>query len=60
MKTRVHRNGLMFKWITENHEIVAGFKRVKLVKCSSCGRRIPFGNTLCDACFEKDKDVSRK
>ena len=60
MKTRVHRDKLMFRWITKNHEIVAGFKHVKHGKCSVCGKRIPWGNTLCDDCFEKDKDVSKK
>ena len=44
----------------KKHEIVAGFKNVKHGKCSVCGKRIPLGNTLCDDCFEKDKDVSKK
>ena len=60
MKTKIHRNRLMFRWITKNHEIVAGFKRVKHSECSTCGKRNPWGNTHCDECFEKDKDISRK
>ena len=60
MKARIHREGLMFKWITRGHEIVVGFKNVKHNKCSVCGKRIPLGNTICDKCFEKEKKVSKK
>jgi len=56
----VHREGLMFKWMTKNHNIFLGFKRVETGRCSSCGKRIPAGNTLCDACFNKEKDISNK
>ena len=56
----IHREGLMFKWITRGHEIVVGFKNVKHNKCSVCGKRIPLGNTICDKCFEKEKKVSKK
>jgi hypothetical protein len=58
--SRIHREGLMFKWITEDHEITVGFKRVGHGKCSICGVRIPLGNTICDKCFEKGKNVSKK
>ncbi|MCK4364992.1 MAG: hypothetical protein KAW45_02970 [Thermoplasmatales archaeon] len=60
MKSQVHRDGMMFNWITENHEIALGFKRVLRGKCSECGKKIPFGNTICDSCFKKDKEISKK
>lgn len=60
MKQRIHRDKLIFRWITKNHEIVIGFKQVRYATCSKCGKNIPEGNTLCDACFAKDKDVSNK
>jgi hypothetical protein len=50
----------MFRWVTKNHEIVTGISRVKHNKCKSCGETIPKGNTLCDVCFEKEKEVSQK
>lgn len=60
MKTRVHRDKLMFRWVTKNHEIVVGFKRVNHGKCSLCGKRISLGSNVCDECFKKDKDISKK
>ncbi len=60
MKTKVHREGLMFKWISKHHEIVVGFKRVLRGKCSICSKMIPTGNTLCDDCFQKEKKISKK
>ena len=58
--SRIHREGLMFNWITKDHEITVGFKRVGHSKCNICGKRIPSGNTICDICFEKEKNVSKK
>jgi len=60
MRSQIHREGLMFSWITKDHEIVVGFKSVYRGKCSICGRRIPAGNTICDECFKKDKKISKK
>ena len=60
MKSQIHREGLLFKWITNDHQIIVGFKRVGHGKCSVCGRRIPPGNTICDMCFEKEKKISKK
>ena len=60
MKSRIHRKNLMFRWVTKNHEIVAGINKVKHNKCSSCGQTISKGNSLCDDCFEKEKEVSKK
>jgi len=60
MKQRIHRDRLMFRWITKNHEIVVGFKRMKYGKCTTCGKDIPPGNSLCDECFEKEKGISKK
>ena len=60
MRSEIHREGLMFNWITKNHEIIVGFKHVLRGKCSVCGKRIPFGNTICDECFKKDKEISKK
>lgn len=60
MKQGIHRDKLMFRWITKNHEIVVGFKSVKYGRCSVCGKRIPLGNTICDECFQKGKDISKK
>ena len=54
MKTQIHREGLLFKWITKDYEIVVGFKRVGHGYCRVCGKRIPAGNNICDECFEKD------
>ena len=58
--SRIHREGLMFNWITKDHEITVGFKRAGHGKCSICGKRIPIGNTICDICFEKEKNISKK
>ena len=60
MKQKIHRDQLLFKWITENHEIVVGFRRVKHNKCQICGKRIPYNETICDECFKKVKKVSDK
>jgi ribosomal protein L40E len=60
MKQQIHRDKLMFHWITEHHEIVMGFKRLRYSICSKCGKRIPEGNSMCDLCFAKDKDMSKK
>jgi hypothetical protein len=63
MKQRIHRERLMFRWITKNHEIVIGFKSVKHSKCTVCGKPVPLGNTICDVCFEqfkKQKYISKK
>lgn len=57
---RIHRNKLMFHWITKHHEIVVGFIRKRYGKCEKCGRSIPEGETMCDQCFAKDKEVSAK
>jgi len=57
MKMRIHRDQMMFKWITKDHEIIVGFKHVRHGKCSVCGKSIPWGNTICDECFEKDKKI---
>jgi len=58
--SQVHRDGLMFKFMTKEHHIVFGFKRAKTGKCSVCGARIPEGNTICDSCFKKEKSISKK
>ena len=60
MKSKVHREGLMFNWITKEHDIVVGFKRTFRGKCSECGKMIPAGNTICDGCFEKEKKISKR
>lgn len=60
MKSRVHREGLLFKWITKDHEIVVGFKKIQQSKCTYCGKRVPKGNNICDKCFEKEKNISKK
>jgi len=60
MKQRIHRDKLMFTWFTKDHEIVVGFKTVRHGICQQCGKSIPSGNTLCDACFAKDKELSTK
>jgi hypothetical protein len=57
---KVHREGLLFEWITKDHKIIVGFKRVGHNKCSICGKRIPPGNTICDVCFNKEKQISKK
>ena len=58
--SQIHREGLLFKWITKDHEIVLGFKHIGHGKCNVCGKRIPKGNTICDTCFEKEKKISKK
>ena len=50
----------MFKWISENHEIEFGLKKANYNKCSVCNKRISPGNTICDDCFIKDKEISNK
>jgi hypothetical protein len=60
MKQRIHRDKLMFHWITKNHEIVVGFKRARYGACRLCGKTIPEGDSVCDICFAKSKDVSKK
>lgn len=60
MKQRIHREQLLFKWVTENHEIVIGLKRVKHNKCQICGKRISGNETICDDCFNKQKKISDK
>jgi hypothetical protein len=57
---RVHRDNLIFRWITKNHEIVVGFKGIQHNKCVLCGKIVPLGNTICDVCFNKGKDISKK
>jgi len=57
---QIHREGLMFNWITKEYEIIVGFKRTYRGKCSVCGKSIPSGNTICDECFKKDKKISKK
>lgn len=57
---KIHRDGLMFTWITKDHEIHVGFTRVGHGKCNVCGARIPTGNNICDECFNKHKDISKK
>jgi hypothetical protein len=57
---RVHRDNLMFRWITKNHEIVVGFKNVGHNKCVFCGKAVPLGDTVCDGCFDKGKSISKK
>ena len=58
--SQIHREGLMFKWITKNHKIIVGFKKVGHGICSACGKRIPPGNTMCDKCFAEQKNISKK
>ena len=60
MKQRIHRDKLMFHWISKHHEIVVGFKRVRYGTCRSCGKSIREGDSLCDECFAKSKEVSTK
>lgn len=57
---QIHREGLMFKWSSKDHEMVIGFRHVPHSRCSVCGKRIPAGNTICDECFNKDKKISKK
>jgi len=59
MKQRIHRDKLMFHWITEHYEIVMGVKRVRYGPCRLCGKRISKRDSLCDICFAKDKDSVR-
>jgi len=58
--SRVHREGLLFKWVTKDYEIAVGFKRIGHGICALCGKRIPHGNNICDKCFEKEKKISKK
>jgi len=58
--SKIHREGLTFKWTTKDHAITVGFKRVRHGKCSVCGKSVPRGNTICDKCFEQEKKVSKK
>lgn len=60
MKQRIHRDKLMFHWITSHHEIVVGFKRVLYGTCTKCGKSIRAGDSLCDKCFRENKQVSKK
>lgn len=60
MKHRIHRDNLMFHWFTKHHEIVMGFRHAHRGTCSTCGKAIPEGNTVCDRCFGRDKEVSGK
>lgn len=60
MKTRIHREGLLFNWITKDYEIILGFKRMGHGHCRICGRRIPSGSNICDDCFKKEKKISNK
>jgi hypothetical protein len=60
MKQRIHRDKLMFHWITKHHEIVVGFRKVRYGTCRTCGKSIPEGESLCDVCFAKGKAVSKK
>jgi len=60
MKTKVHRDGLTFEWISENHKITIGFKQVTHGKCTRCGKRIDEGHNICDECFKIDKKISKK
>ncbi len=50
----------MFHWITKHHEIVVGFITKRYGKCEKCGKSIPEGETMCDQCFARDKEVSAK
>lgn len=58
--SQIHREGLMFRWSTKDHEIVLGFKKIGHSHCNICGKRVPHGNTICDKCFEKEKKISKK
>jgi predicted amidophosphoribosyltransferase len=60
MATRIHRDNLIFRWITKNHEIVVGFKSVKYGRCSLCGKKTSLDSNICDECFDKGKDISKK
>ena len=60
MKTKVHRDGLIFEWISENHKITIGFQKVIHGRCTHCGKRVDEDHTICDECFEKDKKISKK
>jgi len=50
----------MFHWITKHHEIVVGFKQARYGTCRKCGKTIFEGDSLCDTCFAKDKEISEK
>lgn len=58
--SKIHREGLVFRWITKDYEIIVGFKRTKHGKCERCGKRVPAGNNICDECFKKEKELSKK
>lgn len=60
MKQRIHRDRLMFHWITKNHEIVIGLKRARYGTCRNCGKSISEGESLCDTCFAQEKSLSKK
>jgi len=60
MRSEIHREGLMFDWITKNHKIIVGFKKINCGKCNNCGKAIPLGNSICDECFKKEKKISKK
>ena len=57
---RIHREKLLFTWFTKNHEIIIGFKQAKRGTCTKCKKSIPLGNSLCDDCFKKGKEISEK
>jgi hypothetical protein len=58
--SQIHREGLLFKWITKDYQIVIGFRRIGHGHCKVCNKRIAKGNTICDQCFEKEKNISKK
>ena len=58
--SKIHRDGLLFRWITKDHEISMGFRKTNRSNCAICGKRIPSGSNICDRCFEKEKKVSKK
>ena len=60
MKMGIHRENLLFTWQTKKHEIIVGLKKPLKGKCNLCGKPIPLGNTICDECFKKEKDFSKK
>jgi hypothetical protein len=58
--SKIHRENLLFKWMTRNYEITFGFKKVPHERCTKCGRPVPRGSNLCDDCFEEMKKYSSK
>ena len=56
----IHRDRLMFKWITKDYKIIIGFKRIGHGHCNVCGKRISRFHNICDECFEKEKKISKK